>query len=415
MANIRTPETWESLFDPFDDELVVSPYFQYDRLRSQDPVHWSPPLRAWVLTRLEDIDAVLKDENFVAVQVSKSVAELARRTGRNFDPLVAVLDATLFFMNGDRHRQDRRTISKIMNRQSLTELKPAIQRFASLLASKLSGVSEFDVIKDFADPLPQYVMAHILGLPLSDVVVLSDLLAELTLVFDPITIEVCDQVNDKAAAAIELLKLRIIEASEANVENGLSIIYHGTAGAENDRLADAAATALFSFRVGAETTTGLIGLLIRTLIQEPSLQQRARENPSLRPTIVSEVLRLESNVQRVVRIALKTQSIGSKEVRAGERLLLLLGAANRDPAAFFEPESLCMNARENPDLVFGAGSHFCLGASLARLEGEIALGEFLRLPRTVQAGAEKWYNGRSIRRLTQLPVRVIDDVVKGSV
>jgi len=288
-----------------------------------------------------------------------------------------------------------------------------IERFAALLASKLSTLSDYDVIAEFADPLPQYVMAHILGLPLSDAAVLNELLARLTLVFDPVTLQICDEANHKVGEAIELLETRIVEANANSVESGLSIIYGGTEGSQTERLVEAAAIALFSFRVGSETTTGLIGLLVRALIQQPWLQQRTRENPTVGPVIVSEVLRLESNVQRLLRVSREARIIGGRKIQPGERLLLLLGAANRDPEAFVEPDTLCLNRREAPDLVFGAGNHFCLGASLARLEGEVALTQILRLPPIVQAGVEEWYLGRSIRRLIRLPVRVRDGVPAG--
>jgi cytochrome P450 family 144 len=405
MPSTNAEEAWKDLFDPFDRELVVAPYSQYHRLRSEDPVHWSPPIRAWVLTRMEDIRAVLNDSNFVALAPSKILADLARRAGRNYDPMVRVLDAALFFNEGARHRQDRKTISKIMNHTKLSQLEPVINDLASSLASKLSGLSEYDAIAEFADPLPQYVMAQILGLPVVDVLVLSELLAHLTLIFDTITLDVYDTVNRKVGTALDLLKSRIAEAAGSTEESGLSILYGGTSGPETQRLADAAATALFAYRVGSETTTGLIGLLIRTLIRQPRLRQMAREKPSLVPTIVSEVLRLESNVQRPVRIGREARVIGGKTIQPGERVMLLLGAANRDPAAFPEPDDLRVDRRALPDVAFGEGHHFCLGASLARLEGRIALEQFLRLPPIEQAGHEKWYPGRAIRRLIRLPVR----------
>jgi cytochrome P450 len=112
-------------------------------------------------------------------------------------------------------------------------------------------------------------------------------------------------------------------------------------------------------------------------------------------------------VQRSVRLCQEDRVIGGKTIRAGERLLLLLGAANRDPAAFAAPDDLKVDRGGPPDLVFGAGHHFCLGASLARLEGRIALEHFVRLPPIELAGEESWYPGRSIRRLTRLPVKVV--------
>lgn len=409
MTSTNAEGAWKDLFDPFDEELVVAPYSQYHRLRSEDPVHWSPPIRTWVLTRMEDIRAVLNDSNFVALESSKILADLARRAGRNYDPMVRVLDAALFFNEGARHQQDRKTISKIMNHTKLSQLEPVINDLASSLASKLSGLSECDAIAEFADPLPQYVMAQILGLPVVDVPVLSELLAQLTLIFDPTTLDVYDTVNRKVGTALDLLKSRIAEAAGSTEESGLSILYGGTSGPETQRLADAAATALFLYGVGSETTIGLIGFLIRTLIRQPALRQMASENSSLVQAIVSEVLRLESSVQRVSRICLEARVIHGRTIRPGDRLMLLLGAANRDPAAFAGPDDVCVDGRAVPDVSFGCGHHFCLGASLARLEARIALQHFLRLPPVEQAGDEGWHHGRTIRRLISLPVRVTEE------
>jgi cytochrome P450 len=398
---------WENLFDPFSEELIASPYAQYDRLRSAAPVHWSPPLRTWVLSRMEDVQTILNDRNFVAVETSKIVAALASRAGRNYDGIVRALDAILFFNDGPTHQEDRRTLSKIVNQRPLSQLESVIGEFASFLISKLFAATEYDAIREFAEPLPQYVMADILGLPLSDVPVLGGLLAKLTLSFDVMTLDFYDELNGQVMAALNLLERRIEEAAAQKARSGLSIIYDGTSGPKKQRIEDAAATALFAFRVGAETTIGLIGLLIGTLIQRPQLYQTVRGDLSLAPALVSEVLRLESSVQRVVRVCRKSRVIGNETIKEGERVLLLLGAANRDPIAFTEPNALNLQRETGSDVAFGAGHHFCLGASLARLEGRIALEYFLRLPQVAAAGNEEWYAARSIRRLTRLPVRVM--------
>ena len=406
MTDTAVP-TWQNLFDPFSSRLIAWPYAQYDHLRNAEPVHWSPPLRAWVLTRMEDVQAVLNDDRFVAVETSQIVADLASRSGRNYDAIVRALSAILFFKDGPSHRKDRRTLSKIMNIIPLTQLEHVIANFASVLTSKLSERSEYDAIAEFADPLPQYVMAHILGVPLADVAVLSELLAELTLTFDLNTLDVYDHLNGKVSIALDLLKSRIEVAIVEKAESPLSLIYGGTSGPIGERLESAAATALFAYRVGAETTIGLIGLLIYTLLQRQDLYRALSDDSSLAPALVSEVLRLESNVQRVVRICQRPRLIGGTTIREGDRVLLLLGAANRDPFAFADPSALNLHRGSVTDVVFGSGHHFCLGASLARMEGRIALEHFVRLPRIELAGDEEWYAARSIRRLTSMPVRVI--------
>ena len=399
-------DTWKDLFDPFAEELISTPYPHYERLLAEKPIHWSPPLRSWIFARMEDVQTVLNDESFLAVDIAKNVSHLARRAGRDYTPLIRLLNSALLFIDGPRHRQDRRTIAKVINRINLTELKPVIQNFAASLASKISGAYEFDAISEFGNPLPQYVMAHIMGIPLSDVPVLSELLSQITLVFDLASLDVCDSVNAKTGEALELLKSRIAEGVRGNEETGLSIIYAGTSGPEAQRLMDAAASASFIFKVGSETTMGMMGLLFLTLIRQPRLRQIARDRRSLVPNIVSEVLRLESTVQRSIRIASETKVIGGTTIKAGDRLMLLLGAANRDPAAFDDPNNLSTDRKTVSDVVFGGGHHFCLGASLGRLEGCLALEQILDLPEFEQAGEERWFLGRSIRRLTRLPVRI---------
>jgi cytochrome P450 len=160
---------------------------------------------------------------------------------------------------------------------------------------------------------------------------------------------------------------------------------------------------------------GLVGLIIHTLLEQPRLCGLARETPALAPVIVSEILRLESNVQRSLRICRERRVVGGTTIEPGERVLLLIGAANRDPAAFPYPDDVALQKRPTPDVSFGAGSHFCLGASLARLEGRIALEHFLRLPAVEREAEERWYPGRSIRRLIELPVRVVEPASNGGV
>jgi hypothetical protein len=355
---------------------------------------------------MEDIRAVLDDDNFAVIEVAKALNHLADRAGRDYKPLTRLLDAVLFFRDDAGHQNERRTIAKIINRAGISQLEPVIEEFASSLSTKLSSLSEYDAVKSFADPLSQYVMAHILGLSAADMQAVSNLLAGVTQLFDLAQLPGFDRLNVKVRRALELLESRISEAIAHNAANGLSIIYDSTEGSDSERLEQAAATALFAYLVGSETSAALIGSLIRTLVEQPSLRELGHENPSIIPIIVSEVLRLESNVQRVYRVARKSRIIGDKAIQPGERVLLLIGASNRDPVAFAEPDSLRTDRTAIPNVAFGGGRHFCLGASLALLEGRKALEHFLRLPAIELAGEEKWYPGRTVRRLREFPVRV---------
>lgn len=414
MISAITESVSKDFFDPFDEDLIVEPYSRYHRLRSEDPVHWSPLLRVWVLSRMEDVKNVLNDRNFEAIEAAKYISELARRAGRNYSSLIRVLDATPFYKEGPVHQQTRRTISKITTRVPLSEMKSIINDIATSLSAKLSTVLEYDAIAEFAEPLPHYVMAHILGLQKPDVRTLNEMLTQLTLMLDGCTLDVYDKINAKAGIALDLLQSRIAEAVNSNAENGLSGIYMGTSGSESQRLADAAATVLFIYRVGAETTMALIGFLIRALIELPWLRQTIRDNPAFAQTAVSEVLRLESMVQRALRVCTQARVIGGKTIQPGDRVLLLLGSANRDPAAFATPNDLNIKPQAKSHVAFGEGHHYCVGAALAQLEGRIALEHLVKLPPIERAGDEKWYAGRSIRRLTYLPVRVVQNLGAGS-
>jgi cytochrome P450 len=142
------------------------------------------------------------------------------------------------------------------------------------------------------------------------------------------------------------------------------------------------------------------------LLLRPDLYERACKDPSLVDVIVAEVARLESPVQRVVRIASRDMALGGQRIAKGERVVLMLGAANRDPAVFPRASELDPGRGNPENVAFGGGKHFCLGTSLARLEARIALGHILRMPHRLRlAGREKWYGGKTIRRLLSLPVQ----------
>jgi cytochrome P450 len=159
------------------------------------------------------------------------------------------------------------------------------------------------------------------------------------------------------------------------------------------------------YRVGAETTIGLLGTLIRALIDHPGLIDGLEERGCL-DRFISELLRTESNVQRVGRIAKHNCTVADVEIKAGQRLLLLVGAANRDPKVFCAPETITTAEKRSAHLAFGAGDHYCLGASLAQMEARVALETLLDTGFLERAGEELWYLGKTVRRLTSLPVRL---------
>lgn len=389
-------------FNPLDPRLISNPYTAYDQLRSTEPVHWNELLKVWVLTGYEDVRSVLSDPAFRSIESGDIVNEIARRVGRDWSNLSYVLDSILFFKEGPIHERDRRTIAKVVNRHRLSDLDPTIVDMARKLAEPLHHRQSFDMLAEFAEILPQQVMALILDLPMEDVPTLARSLGELTLVFDAASIDTYDRANTEVTKALALISERIENAAP---DSNLRIVYDGCSGDDAEKLRQAAAIVLWVYRVGAETTIGLLGLMAKALIDQPELRDALLADRSLIDTVVSEQLRLEATVQRVGRLALEPRRLSGVDIAAGDRLLVCIGAANRDPAAFRPADRVGTELKQPPDLAFGAGKHFCLGASLARLEGRIALAALLDLPKLELAGDPVWFGGRTIRRLSGLPVR----------
>lgn len=403
-----TTSTMEApLFNSFAAELIDDPYPHYERLRAAEPVYWEPVLQTWVLSRYDDVRGVLEDPTFEAVPLTDMIAEFARRMNKDYGPFLKILDAILFFQSGEIHKRNRRALTQVLTRIPLSALEPHIKELAKELAGGLSQRTEFDAALDYADLVPSRVMIHVLGLPSSDLTLLLDLSAEFTRTFDTIPTSLYDRFNGKAIAALDHLSHRIRLAIKKGRNTGLTLLCSETSSAGETGLMEAAALAFFIFAVGTETTAALIAACIDRLLRHPDVYEKARQTPAVAAKIVSEVVRLEGPVQRVARLAPRDVVIGDQHIKRGSRLMLLIGAANRDPQQFARAAELDLNRAPNPDVGFGAGSHFCLGTSLARMEARIAVEEFLRLPPFEIRGAIKRYQNRSIRKITNLPLRVI--------
>jgi cytochrome P450 len=349
---------------------------------------------------------VLDDATFEAVYLPDTIAEFARRMKKDYGPLLKILDAVLFFQSGGIHKRNRRALTQVFNRVPLSTLEPTIKEIAVALAAVLRRRTEYDPAAEYADLIPSRVMIHILGLPSSDLPLLLDLAADFTRTFDTIPISLYETFNLKAITALEHLSSRIQQAVDEERDNGLTLLARATK-ADDGEFIEAAALAFFVFAVGTETTAALIAACIDGLLRHPQLYAKAREAPGAAARIVAEIVRLESPVQRVARIAPRDLVLGNRQIKQGDRVMLLLGAANRDPHQFSCPSQLDLEREQKPDVGFGAGGHSCLGTSLARMEARIAVEEFLRLPPIELCGSVTRYKNKTIRKIAKLPVRVV--------
>lgn len=392
-------------FDPYASGFNTDPYSHYTRLRAADPVYWDPMLRAWMLTRMTEVKEVINDETFHVFDMGKPIGEMARLAGKDFRHLVRTLDSMTFLQNGDDHRAARRALGLAISRVSFRDLEPVIDEMARKLASDLATRRSFDAAKDYADILPARVMTHILGLPESDGDLLKDIGDDIVRAFDIVSLRVYQELDRKAELALNHLCKRVEDAVAAGHENGVTVLYEEGAKSTEDKVMTTAALILFAFAVGTVTTSSLISFALDLLMERPDLYARARDDVSLAAEVAAEAGRLQSPVQRALRVATEDRVIGGKPILRGQRLILLVGAANRCPVQFSEPDSALVPRDEGRDLVFGAGRHVCLGMNLAKIESRITLTRFLGLPPLERDGPPTFRPSVTVRRLASVPVK----------
>jgi cytochrome P450 len=355
----------------FGPEMLGDPYPYYARLRSADPVHWEDQAGGWVLTRYADIVTVLRNPD--------ASSERATASQQRVNPEFKAFDELRSFamLNSDppRHTRLRLLVNKAFTPKTVDGLAPFIRSFVDEALSAAKARGRMDVMADLAFPLPATVIAEMLGVPPEDRVRFKQWSDDSSAAVGNVPSNLSPEVLRKSVAAMEALNgyfRTIIAQRRARPRNDL-ISALVKAHEEGDRLSDEEllANCRLLLNAGHETTTNLIGNGTLALLNHPDQLKRLRDDPTLMPSAVEELLRYDSPVQFTNRILKANMEIGGKVLRAGQIVLLVLGAANRDPEEFPDPDRLDVGRQDNKHIAFGLGPHFCLGAPLARLEGRI--------------------------------------------
>jgi cytochrome P450 len=389
-------------FNPMDPEFVADPYPTYQRLREADPVHHSP-LGFWVLTRYEDVVACLRDPRFAKEAIA---AFVAARLG------VAPLGIGLSMLDRDPpdHTRLRGLVSKAFTPRVVEGLRPHIQQIVDGLLDRVEDKGAMDLIEDFAYPLPVVVICEMMGVPVADQERFKGWGLDIARGLDSLLLPPDSDVATRSIAARTALAGYFREliaerraSPRADLLTGLIAAEEaGDTLSENELLA----TCILILVAGHETTVNLIGNGSLALLRHPDELQRLRENPGLIGTAVEELLRFDGPVQRTARIPSEDVVVGGHTIAKGEMVMPFIGAADRDPAQFSEPDRLDITRADNRHIAFGWGIHFCLGAPLARLEGQIAINTLVRrLPKLALATERPEYRqSLTLRGLTTLPV-----------
>lgn len=396
------------IFNPFLPSFERDPYPAYASLRATEPVHYSETLAAWVLTTYEDCDAVLRNPRVFSNNPMNASRELADVIRQRRGELPLGLVPTVLNSDAEVHARLRGIVSRAFTPRVVAELEPRIADIAEFLLHDAPRSEPFDLVKTFAEALPVIVIAELLGVPSEDRPLFrrwSSAIAETT---RPMPTHA--MFEDVKAAATELIEYMtsIIEQRQAEPREDL-ISALVQAESEGSRLSRDELLAFITVLLvaGHETTTHLIGNGAFALLDAPEQLAALRADPSLTPAAVEEMLRYDSPVQAVVRIATEDTEIRGTAIAKGAVVLVMIGAADRDPARFAEPDRFDIARVDNDHLAFGRGPHFCLGAPLARLEGRVAFEALLsHLPTLELAGTPERSSTFVLRGMRHLPVAV---------
>ena len=399
----------------FDPAILADPYPRYEHLRSAAPIYWNPTPGYWVLTRYADALLLLRDPRFSADRVA-SLEHLRDIGLEEFAALFRVVSKMMLFTDPPAHTRLRSLVSKAFTPRAVDALRSRIQGIVDDLLENRRDQDSMDIIRDLAYPLPTIVIAALLGVPAADQEHLKAWSDDVAAFLGNLS-TTTEQKRRAQHSIAELRKyFQAIGGTRHAGPSGMPRepvdLLHALAGTEdqNDRLTEeeALANAILLLAAGHETTTNLIGNGLLALLRHPDQIERLRQSPELIDNAVEELLRYDSPVQMVGRRATDDIHFQNHRIRRDQLVIVVLGAANRDPARFAEPDQLDIGRSDIGTLAFGRGNHFCLGAPLARLEARIAIATILRrFPHLeLTAASPQWRSNFALRGLQTLSVRL---------
>jgi len=399
-------------FNPFDEGFRRDPYPVYAALRTSDPVHRSF-LDAWVVTRHADVRFVLKDRRFGVDPIPERIAERHRLLAAKGQSLEALLSASrrfFFFLDPPEHTRLRRLVQSLFTPVAVQKMLPIIAGYVDRLVDDLEGRTSFDLIDDFAAPLPVTVIAAMLGVKGYDLRELKSWSLDLSRVLDPLVSLDEYRHMDDIVRGFEAIFRDVFAARGRHAEDDVTSALLAGAAEHNDLTErDLAAICTVLFITGEETTVNLIGNGMLALQRHPEARAKLQADPSLAESAIEELLRFESPVQLTTRVAHEDVEIAGVRVSAGDKVVVGLGAANRDPEVFDAPDELRLDRRPNPHMAFGDGIHYCLGAALARAQGRLAIPKLLARFPTLRLDLDaplQWRRNIVVRGLSELRASV---------
>jgi hypothetical protein len=361
----------------------------------------------WMITHYEDCMSFLRDERVSSDPTLSELFKMLLNTmlGGESAPAIRLMRNLLLFMDPPDHTRLRSLANAAFSRKAVEELRP---RISQLVDELLEGHDEIDLVADFAYPLPVTVIAEMLGVPLSDREMFSEWSRNLVDLFgtEDISGETTERGNEAILTMNDYFTSLTAERRATPRDDLLTAFVEVEDEGERLTHEELLATCLILLIAGHETTANLIGLGTLALLRDPATLSRLRDDPALVSSAVDELLRYDSPVQATARTTLAPIEVAGTTIPESQRVLVLLGSANRDADRFEEPDRLIPDRSPNPHLSFGGGIHFCLGAPLARLEARIAFAKLVQLPLELVSDELEWRRTFPIRGLRSLHVRL---------
>jgi cytochrome P450 len=387
----------------------ADPYPLYRRIREQDPVHWDEPLGFWSLARYADIVQVFHDERILkgkglAVMLEKLPPEARARA----EPVYEIFSRQMLYSDPPYHTRLRSIANKAFTRGMVERLRPTIQGIVDNLLDAAEGRGRLEIMADLAYPLPFTVIMTLIGLPLDqrddykqwsdDFMAALGLVRRLPAIFE----RAHESLAEITAELYNLHEVRHLQPRDDLLSQFVALE------AQGDRLdhAELVANTIVLLAAGHETTMNLIGNGTLALLRQPDQMALLREDPSLIENAVDELQRYDNPTQIVWRISGEDIELGGRRIAQGQFLNLLVASANRDPEQYPDPDRVDVRREVGRHLGFGMGTHYCLGAPLARLEGQIAIGTLVRRYPNLRLDADRleWHDNPTFRSLKALPV-----------
>ncbi len=368
------------IYDPSNPEILANPYPYLSYLRRKDPVHWNNSLKSWVITRYDDVRKILSEDFITVDRLNRFYRKLPGKEAKLLEEIIKYLNLWAAFRNPPDHTRMRKIMMVAFTRKSINQMEPVIRKITEFTLNKLDRGDEIDLVEKFSSPIPALTIMHLLGVP-------TEMLEDFKSWSDDMSKFIGGSRNDtqkyeKAANGCKQMVSffkNIISERKANPTDGfLMDLINATA--EDEKFSDdeLIATCMLVLFAGHETTTNLISNGIFTLIKNPKELKRFVSDPNLIDATIEEIMRFDGPTNSLVRNVAKDHKFHDKNMKEGDRVFAMVSSANRDEAAFVEPNSFIINRSPNRHLTFGFGPHLCIGATLAREEGRIAISSLFR-------------------------------------